>query len=140
MLSNKNICEKTTLLAALLLFCAVSAFAKFTTSGTNVYLTNSSHRLGLGTTAPANRLHVAGSKSIARISSSTGMGIGTTGPKSRLEVWEYANDTTAMFYGNTYASGSYLSSDARLKQDARPIQGALDKIKRLKPSAYSFKS
>jgi len=300
MRTHQNIYEKTIIAVAILLFSAISAFAQFTTSGTNVYLTNSSNRLGLGTTTPAAKLHVAGTNSIARISSSTGrgylsfysynttnvgyagvyngstsmdigtssgntsgrmqlvtqaiprlsvapngyVGIGTTAPKSLFDVREYSNDTTAMFYnaapnndktvvlgaqvtgtgannaiavkgvsitgpysgiggrfegglfsgdfrvgelyvesnsfhslhakgngaeagyfeasnahgivatsissnpahyagmfyGNTYASGSYLSSDARLKQNVQAIQGALDKIKLLKPASYTFKS
>jgi hypothetical protein len=42
------------------------------------------------------------------------------------------------FQGNVYATGSYLSSDARFKQDVQPVRNALSKIKALQPSTYAF--
>jgi hypothetical protein len=42
--------------------------------------------------------------------------------------------------GNSYSTGAWQSSDARLKSDARPIEFALDKIMRLNPSTYNYKT
>ena len=43
------------------------------------------------------------------------------------------------FQGNVYATGLYNGSDFKLKENIKSVTGALDKIKLLKPSTYTFK-
>lgn len=42
------------------------------------------------------------------------------------------------FDGNVYCTGSYQGSDAVLKQDAQPLQGAVQTLTRLRPQTYFF--
>lgn len=44
------------------------------------------------------------------------------------------------FLGNVYASGTYSSSDVKLKRDIKPLVSALDKLNLLKPSSYDYKT
>lgn len=55
-------------------FCQFVSNAQWTTSGTNVYLTTTTNRVGVGLTAPSVKLHVASSSEVARMQSSTNVG------------------------------------------------------------------
>jgi hypothetical protein len=44
------------------------------------------------------------------------------------------------FVGNVFAVGTYSSSDRKLKNDIKPLTGALSIINQLKPSSYTFKT
>ncbi len=43
------------------------------------------------------------------------------------------------FDGNVYASGTYTSSDQKLKKNIQPLTGAMDIIKMLAPKTYEFR-
>ena len=43
------------------------------------------------------------------------------------------------FAGNVYTTGTYQSSDRKLKNDIKPLNDALSIINQLKPSVYTFK-
>lgn len=45
-----------------------------------------------------------------------------------------------VFYGNVYASGSYITSDKNLKTNIQEFGNAMSIIKKLKPKNYEFKS
>jgi hypothetical protein len=49
------------------------------------------------------------------------------------------NSYAAYFSGNTFATGSYLGSDERLKKDIQPLQNGLATINQLRPKFYEFK-
>jgi hypothetical protein len=42
------------------------------------------------------------------------------------------------FNGNTYATGSYQTSDARLKSDIQPLESGLEKVMQLQPKTYTY--
>ncbi len=44
------------------------------------------------------------------------------------------------FFGSVYATGSFVPSDRKLKNDIRPITDALSIINRFKPSVYTYKT
>jgi hypothetical protein len=44
------------------------------------------------------------------------------------------------FAGNVYGNAFYIISDQKLKDNIRPLGGALDNIMKLKPSTYAYKS
>ncbi len=44
------------------------------------------------------------------------------------------------FSGNVITTGTYLGSDRKLKNDIKPLVGALSVINQLKPSVYTFKT
>ena len=51
------------------------------------------------------------------------------------------NNWAGFFNGTVYSSGGYYyASDAKLKKDKKPIEGAMDIINKLKPQTYSFKN
>jgi hypothetical protein len=50
------------------------------------------------------------------------------------------NSWAGRFGGSVYASGIFQSSDAKLKRDIKPLVNALDKLKLLKPSTYTYKT
>ncbi|HNP23162.1 MAG TPA: tail fiber domain-containing protein [Panacibacter sp.] len=47
---------------------------------------------------------------------------------------------TAYFNGDTYSTGSYLGSDAKLKKNIREVNNAMDIINQLKPKNYEFRN
>ncbi|MCB0835896.1 MAG: tail fiber domain-containing protein [Bacteroidetes bacterium] len=56
-------------------------------------------------------------------------------------IYAFAPTTTGYagyFSGNTYATGSYLTSDARLKSEIQPLKSGLEKVMQLKPKAYTY--
>ncbi|MBK5285900.1 MAG: tail fiber domain-containing protein [Bacteroidia bacterium] len=44
------------------------------------------------------------------------------------------------FSGDVHVNGTFTSSDRKLKNDIRPLSGALGIIQQLKPSVYTFKT
>ncbi len=50
------------------------------------------------------------------------------------------NNWSGYFNGNVYAVGSYYFSDRKLKNDIRPLSGALSIINQLNPSVYTCKT
>ena len=57
-----------------------------------------------------------------------------------LVAQTYYGKYAGVFYGDVYASGSYISSDKALKQNAQAFDGAMDIINKLKPRNYEFKT
>lgn len=56
-------------------------------------------------------------------------------------IYAYAptsNGYAGYFSGNTYCTGSYLTSDERLKKQVAPIESGLQSIMQLKPKSYLF--
>ena len=56
-------------------------------------------------------------------------------------IYAFAPTTTGYagyFSGNTYATGSYLTSDARLKSEIHPLKSGLEKVMQLKPKTYTY--
>ncbi len=94
--TNPIITMKSFSLPALLLFlCTFAANAQWTTSGSNVYLTTSGNRVGIGLTAPAAKLHVASTNEIARMQTSSNIGY----------INFYSNTTARIGYIGMYNSG-----------------------------------
>ncbi len=48
------------------------------------------------------------------------------------------NDYAGYFNGDVYASGTYISSDIKLKKNITKLDGALDLIKKLNPVIYEY--
>lgn len=51
-----------------------------------------------------------------------------------------ATGWAAYFGGSTFCTGTYQTSDRMLKDNIKPYQGAMDKIRQLKPSTYTYKT
>ena len=51
-----------------------------------------------------------------------------------------ATNWAGYFGGNVFTTGTYSSSDRKLKNEIRPLSGALSIINQLKPSVYTFKT
>ncbi len=162
------------------------------TGTTTLLINQSTGNVGIGTTAPANKLDVKGSTSTTASFNNTASsidnvgvtgscdntpyyGVGVQGFGGYKGVWGEANVTgsdanfgvygiakngqdnygvygatlsnllggtswAVYASGNTYSTGTYSSSDAKLKKDVRPLTNAIDKINKLKPSTYTFKT
>jgi len=115
------------------------------------------HGVGIGTTSPQAVLHVDhGTGDAANLGLRTGSVMGylnvqrPSGNTSSISRWK-DNDTTVVIidghdstyqmtvYGDALASGgSWQNSDRKLKSDIKNLDGAIEKIKLLKPRYYSF--
>jgi hypothetical protein len=66
------------------------------------------------------------------------------GGTTAYAVYGYAQAATTnwagYFSGNVFATGTYTTSDRKLKNDIKPLSGALAMIEQLKPSVYTFKT
>jgi len=91
--------RKKALLACSLLLPSTLLFAQWTTSGTNVYLTTTGNNVGVGTTAPAQKLTVAGGLRIDDNNLFTG---GLNGTNQNTQPW--------LHFGNS-ASGEGIGSN-----------------------------
>jgi hypothetical protein len=65
-----------------------------------------------------------------------------TGGAYNYGIWAYApgnaNDWAGWFQGKVYSTGGYQPSDEKLKKDLAVLDGALDKVMKLKPVTYHF--
>ncbi|CAN5787028.1 hypothetical protein BH10BAC2_BH10BAC2_49170 [soil metagenome] len=103
--------------------------------------TNSAGSVGIGTSSPANRLHIKqaiANRAIEFQHESTTdfwtVGIGTSTLNCRFEFNGIGKGQISS------VDGSYSTiSDARLKEDIQPMSSLLDKIMKLKPSNYYYK-
>jgi hypothetical protein len=58
-----------------------------------------------------------------------------------IGVYSTAAGWAGYFVGNVYRSGTdNFTSDRKLKQDIKPLSNSLDKLMKLKPSTYTFKT
>ena len=60
-----------------------------------------------------------------------------------IGVWGSTTGTTGelwagFFSGNVFATGTYQSSDEKLKKDVAPLQGVIQQIMQLQPKTYYF--
>nr|MBA4168341.1 tail fiber domain-containing protein [Chitinophagaceae bacterium] len=106
-----------------------------------LYVQQATGYTGMGTTAPANRLHVKqtiANKAIEwqheTLTDFWTVGIGTNTLNCRFEF-------NGVLRGQiSSVDGSFIQgSDRRLKQDIEPMQQLLDKVRQLKPSTYYYK-
>jgi hypothetical protein len=121
-----------------------STIGVWTRAGNNVY--RATGNVGIGTTSPQTTLHVEGNNSHLRLHDS-----------ARGNFWHIytENHPNPAIAGNllffpgptgTYgyiqkSTGNYFSSsDARLKQDVRGLEGVLDRVLQLRPVTYRFTS
>jgi hypothetical protein len=72
--------------------------------------------------------------------SATGIGAGTRFGVYASASGSSSNNWAVFSQGNSYSTGSWQSSDARLKTEVRSIENAMDKILLLNPSTYLFKT
>ncbi|HYE32572.1 MAG TPA: tail fiber domain-containing protein [Methylomirabilota bacterium] len=101
-------------------------------------------RIGIGTSSPGKALHVKSGQDTQLKLEKNGVS----------RAWEIGTDFNgnlgfASIVGATYGKSSYISygdgqyyvnSDARLKTDVEPIDGALEKTLKLRPVSYHFKT
>ena len=115
-------------------------------SGTNVYLANTSDKVGIGVTNPTIKLAIGDSDTgiqwvsegnlgiytnnaeRIRIDSAGNVGIGTTTPGEKLEV-----------NGNVKATAFYYGSDKSLKTNIKPFGKSLQRILNLEPVYFDYK-
>lgn len=86
----------------------------------------------VGNFAPANRLRVMTMTANGRV------GIGTTNPISFSGL--ALGPVLLTVQGNVVANGNVLTSDRRFKDNIRPVESALDKIRQLQGSTYTFRT
>ena len=110
-------------------------------------------KVGIGETSPVAKLHVKGSESILPIthirntstgSSSNGLKVELaphTGPTNYFIEFRDASGNVGEIAGGGGSSVFYsTSSDARLKKNIRPLEGALAILEKLQPAKYQWKS
>lgn len=108
--------------------------------------------VGIGTTAPAARLHVVGNGFFAGTITSTGngvilgrLGIGTASPAANLDVagTVRVQTLTSGFSQDVCVDAantlSNCSSSIRYKENIRDFNGGLDLIRRFRPVAFDWK-
>lgn len=90
--------------------------------------------------------HRYGIEGLGQNGSGNNYGVYASGAGGNVAYGIYAtafNGTTnwaGYFGGNVYTTGTYQSSDRKLKSDIRPVQNSLQMINALKPSIYVYKT
>ncbi|NOU18870.1 MAG: T9SS type A sorting domain-containing protein [Bacteroidales bacterium] len=75
------------------------------------------------------------------IGSNYGVGVGLyPDAVNTLKVAGSESGYAIRAYGNSYSTGSWITSDKRFKKNFKPITGALEKIQKLNGQRYEFKS
>jgi len=117
-----------------------------TNNADRVFITNTGN-VGIGTTAPTSRLHVRstdtiagamrvdnpGGTAIVYVSTSGNVGIGTTSPGNILTVVQNSATDPIADAWTTYSS-------RRWKTNIQPIQGAIEKVKKLRGVYFDWKA
>lgn len=107
-------------------------FTQWVNSGGNIYYP--SGNVGIGTTAPAYTLDVAGSLGVTEIAGTSGDFYVDSAPSQAAFInWRngtglYVGNGTSAGYGVVYASAFTTSSDRRLKTNIQNIDSALERI------------
>lgn len=77
---------------------------------------------------------------LARTNSSGAIGYGVYGWVDAKSGGSTGNGSYAGYFsGDVFAVGSYYGSDAKLKENIRPLENSLDVINKLHPKTYTFK-
>ena len=76
--------------------------------------------VGIGTTSPAQRLHVYGDGTTAAVFTNGNVGIGTTAPNTQLEV--YGQSESAYFAGNAGSANVYVGAGGGLSSASSKFQ------------------
>jgi len=96
---------------------ADSTGADFASSAANQFLIRAGGGVGIGTTSPAQKLHVAG--------------------RIRMDTW--AADGNTAVYKNASGDIGVQASDARLKQNIARITNALDAVRRMTGVTFNWR-
>ena len=103
---------------------------------------DSNNRVGIGTTSPAQKLHVVG-----RVASTNGNGfqiINSYGSPLLSDFYGSFYTTASLYVGSPYsgqacyASAFNITSDYRLKENEAPLTEASSRIKKLKPIRFNY--
>ena len=103
---------------------------------------DSNNRVGIGTTSPAQKLHVVG-----RVASTNGNGfqiINSYGSPLLSDFYGSFYTTAPLYVGSPYsgqacyASAFNITSDYRLKENEAPLTEASSRIKKLKPIRFNY--
>ena len=125
-------------------FTAASGSADATISWSERMRIDSSGNVGIGTTSPADILHLVSAAPIFKVEAtndSSGLRVDCLG-QSTGQAFRVLKDTTTTLFtvdisGNVTAAGSI--SDERLKENISLIDNPLDKIKEIKGITYKLK-
>lgn len=121
----------------------------FTNNSSARMLIDSNGNVGVGAASPAAKLHI---KAASDNSVGAGIKLEHAGDTSGWFIWpENTNDNLLFMFNNQYPSGVYslLSknssgfitvSDERIKKDIEVISGSLERVMKLRPKTYRFKS
>lgn len=115
---------------------------EFASTGWNQFLVRASGGVGINTNAPARDLHV-------RQDGTDGSSVGLELESAAGNAWGMyvaISDNLGFRYNDTLVArinasdGQFVSlSDRRFKQDIEPLDGVLDRVLQLAPSAYAMK-
>lgn len=115
----------------------------FTNSGSAQITLTTGGNVGINTTSPSNKLDVysgTGQNAIVGYGDADGSHygvIGYSGPAygalGRSDGWALVGN------GSTWISGTYQSSDARLKEEVHPLEKQLNVIEKLRPVSFKWK-
>lgn len=119
----------------------VGSTGNFNFNGNQMFIQQSTGRIGVGTASPGARLHIKQSVANRAIewehatqADNWSVGIGTTTLNCRFEFNGVQRGQISSVDGSFIAG-----SDLRLKEDIEPLTRLIDKVMQLKPSSYFFK-